>query len=184
MISRSYNRFRICNLWLLICWLGLSAAYGRQVGIAEEYDLKAAMLSRFASFVEWPEETFDTPDAPYVIGIYGGNPFGPALEESVRGRIVGDRQFQVRPWSVGMEEEALHLLFVPRGEVLPLSERNRLRGSPVLIVTETEDSASRGIINLVVEDNRVRFQINRRAANQSGLRLSSQLLGLATIIDE
>ena len=184
MTSGLYNRFRTCSLWLLICWLGLSSTYAGQTGVAEEYDLKAAMLSRFVSFVEWPEEAFDAPDAPYVIGVYGSNPFGPALEESVGGQIVGDWQFQVRPWGPGMEDAALHLLFVPRGEVLPASERNRLGNNPVLIVTETENSASRGIINLVLEDNRVRFQISRRAANQSGLRLSSQLLGLATIIDE
>lgn len=184
MRSRSYNRVRIRSLCVLVCWLGLSSTYAQQTGVAEEYDLKAAMLSRFFSFVDWPEEAFDAPDAPYVIGVYGNNPFGPALEESVQGQIIGNRQFQVRPWSVGMSEESLHLLFVPRGEVLPASERNRLRNLPVLIVSETEDSASRGIINLVVEDNRVRFEINRRAANQSGLRLSSQLLGLATIIDE
>ena len=184
MTPRSHKRFQLWSLCLLICWIGLSSGYAQQIGVAGEYDLKAAMVFRFVAFVEWPEQAFETPDAPFVIGVYGTDPFGTALESSVEGQSIGERQFEVRPWAADGDDGPLHVVFIPRGETLPEPERNRLRDVPVLIVSEAEDPSLRGIINLVIEDNRVRFEISRQAADRAGLRLGSRLLGLARIVDE
>ena len=58
-----------------------------------------------------------------------------------------------------------------------------LRGSNVLTVGETDGFVQEGgIVNFVVQDDRVHFQVNQRAANQAGLRMSSQLLSLAKLV--
>jgi hypothetical protein len=52
--------------------------------------------------------------------------------------------------------------------------------APILTVTDLPPAAAaRGIINFVIRDNRVRFEIDDSAAVRSGLRISSQLLNLA-----
>src|SRR5581483_8974891 len=56
-----------------------------------------------------------------------------------------------------------------------------LHGSPVLTVTDgATDPAATGIINFVVVDGRVRFEIDARAAAANRLTISSKLLSLAT----
>jgi hypothetical protein len=58
-----------------------------------------------------------------------------------------------------------------------------VRGTPVLTMTDdSPDAQSRGIINFVIRDNRVRFEIDDNAAAQNGLTISSKLLSLAVRI--
>ena len=60
-----------------------------------------------------------------------------------------------------------------------------LRGSSTLTIGETEGFATLGgIINLTVEENKVRFEINLLAANRAGLKISSKLISLARIVKE
>jgi len=40
-----------------------------------------------------------------------------------------------------------------------------------------------GMVSFVIEAKRVRFQINRGAAEHAGLRISSKLLALARIVE-
>jgi hypothetical protein len=71
------------------------------------------------------------------------------------------------------------------------SERGRLPeilsalgSKSVLTVSEVEEFAARGgVINFVLVDNRVRFEINPGAAKRSGLKISSELLRLGRIVD-
>jgi hypothetical protein len=46
-------------------------------------------------------------------------------------------------------------------------------------VLTVSDVRGLGIINFVVKDNRVRFDVDDEAAAQSGLTISSKLLGFA-----
>jgi hypothetical protein len=57
----------------------------------QEYQLKAVFLFNFAQFVEWPASAFPSPETPLVIGVLGEDPFGPYLDETVRGEKVNDR---------------------------------------------------------------------------------------------
>ena len=55
-----------------------------------------------------------------------------------------------------------------------------LADRPVLTVSEGEAAAAKGaIIGLVLEENRVRFEVNVGAARRAKLRLGSQLLRVA-----
>jgi hypothetical protein len=60
---------------------------------AAEYELKAAFLYKFASFVEWPDAVSN---GPPCIGVLGDDPFGPALDEAVKGKSYHGRSFEIR----------------------------------------------------------------------------------------
>jgi hypothetical protein len=152
-----------------------------------EYQVKAAFIFKFATYVRWPATAGVDVTTPFVIGILGKDPFGTALNEVVRGQNVQGRIILVR--SVGRVEEALRcdLVFVSS------SERDNLprilaamRGAPVLTVSDVDQFAEQGgMIGLVItEDNHIRFNINKGAIERPGLRASSQLLHLARIVGE
>jgi hypothetical protein len=146
-----------------------------------EYPLKAAFLFNFVKFVEWPDEAFAGVRSPIAICVYGSDPFGDTLDNVVRGETVGERGLIVqRPESLGDLRDC-HVLFVSRSERSRLPEvLSRVQGAPVLTVGDTDGFLKAGgVINFVLEDNKVRFQINPEAAERSRLKISSKLLRLA-----
>ena len=55
---------------------------------------------------------------------------------------------------------------------------------PILTVSDIDDFArAGGMIGLVEAEQRIRFDINLATARQANLKLSSQLLKLATIVE-
>ena len=173
--------------------------------ISAEYKIKAACLYKFADFVTWPAKTFVAKKSPIVIGILGKDPFGPFLDEIVRGEKVRERPFAVErfpsfkeiaktakrpPEGVPAPASRLaalkrcHILFIASSEEknLPAILKS-LKGHPVLTVSDMKGFASRGgMIGFVIEKKRVRFEINVNRAAKAGLKISSKLLSLAKII--
>jgi hypothetical protein len=149
-----------------------------------EYQVKAVFLFNFGQFVEWPAHAYDTPQAPFVIGILGEDPFGGTLDEVVRGESVGSRSLVVRRFGNPREISDCNILFVGRNESARLAEAlDAVRGRSVLTVTDIEGADSRGaIIVLFNENNRIRMRINLAAAKASELVISSKLLRPAVVI--
>lgn len=149
-----------------------------------EYQVKAAFLYHFAKYVQWPDEAFWGPQEPFVVGVLGEDPFGRVLEETLDGKTVLDRPIAIR--RLGNVEEALaaHILFVSSSEERDLPRiLGSLRGRAVLSAGETNGFAeSGGIVGFKLKSKRVRFEINLSRAEEARLRISSQLLKLATIV--
>ena len=144
-----------------------------------EYALKAVYLYRFTNFVSWPKRDFASPDAPFVIGILGPDPFGGALEEVVRGERVGSHPIEVRRLSDLESARDCQLLFVDPGE------EDYIRGQQLRALTVGDSRQfleEGGMIRFVTEAGRVRLQINLAAAKSAGLTLSSQLLRISKVV--
>ena len=149
-----------------------------------EYQVKAAFLYNFVKFVEWPVDTFADPGAPFVLGVLGEDPFGSVLEQTLKGKTVNGRALVIRGVKQGKDLRTCHILFVSSSEIRHLDQiLESLKGSSVLTVGEMERFAqSGGAVNFVLEQNRVRFEINPEAAARARLRISSKLLALARIV--
>ena len=156
------------------CILGLRAQIN-------EYQVKALFLYNFARYVEWPSHSFKAPNDPIVICVLGQNPFGRGLDEAVSGKVVDGRPFVVRQISDLPAGGSCHILFVNWSEQKRFrSWAQKLEGSGVLTVGETRGfTAGGGVINLKLEDGKVRFEIDVDIARQQHLRISSKLLRLA-----
>lgn len=165
-----------CAVLAAAAWTRASA---QSVEVALEYRVKAAYLFNFTKFVEWPEEALRD-GTPLTICTVGGNPFGPALGETIRGEQVNGRPLAARP---APPVEGCHLLFVPRA-VPPAGHLAAASTRPILTVGESEDFLDRGgMVRFVLEDGRIRFEINHDAAARMHLRISSRLLRLARPTD-
>lgn len=146
---------------------------------ALEHAVKATFVYKLAAFVEWPAETFDGPQAPLVICV-AGEPVAALVDEATRGQALGSRPIVVRRLGAPAQAGACHIVFVggPRADMAGYLQA--ARGKPVLTITDDADDArAKGVVNFVVRDNRVRFEIDLDKAAQQHLALSSKLASLA-----
>ena len=170
------------RLWLLALSLYALMAVGElsAQGFRED-QVKAAFIYNFAQFTEWPPDVFQQTNAPLFIGILGTNPFGEALEQTVRNEKVRGHPVLVKYCRTLAEAEKCHIVYISSSEAGSIEEIVAdLKGKPVLTVSDIENAAYRGvIIRLMTERNRVRFRINLEAARAARLTLSSKLVNLA-----
>jgi hypothetical protein len=179
----------IVALSVSLSWAPEAFSQARDASDSSEYLIKAGFIFNFAKFVEWPQTTFAQPDSPIVIGILGTDPFGTIIDQIVQDKKIGGRGFVVKRLKWGADPKDLKeckILFVGASERIHIDELVQIvRGLPILTVGETPGFAERGgVIRLVLEDNKVRFEVNVDAAHQAGLTISSRLLTLARIIQQ
>jgi hypothetical protein len=146
--------------------------------------VKAAFLVNFARFVEWPPQSFAGANDPLVFGVYGNGLFSTVLDQAVSGKTIDGRHAVIRRISELGALRSCHVVFLPASEINHLREvSNSLSELSVLLVGETEGFAeSGGVINFILENERVRFEISPSAAARVHLKISSKLLQLAVIV--
>ena len=148
---------------------------------ATEASVKAALVYKFASYVEWPPEAFAMPESPLVIGIVGADDVAAELEPLARGRTVNNRPVAVWRLKDAEAVTGCHVVFVGRRESgrLPAVAR-AARAKSVLLISDTERGLESGsVINFVHVEDRVGFEVSIDAAERSNLRLSSRMLAVA-----
>ena len=165
---------------LLTFLLVVGIALARGQSAQDEYQLKAAFIFHFAQLVEWPREATGEGNS-LVLCTLGDDPFRGQLEDTVTGKQILSRMLHVRHARQLSEVRGCQLLFISKaeGKRIPgvLAELQHL---PVLTVGETDGFLDEGgMIRFCLEGNKLRFEINRSAAETSGLKLSSRLLVLA-----
>ena len=146
-----------------------------------ESRIKAAIVSKFPQFVEWPAKALD--GRPSIdICVVTQDPIESELSELVSGEKLEGRPIGVRRIDRDTQLDGCHLLFVRAGAIA--SHRTLLQKAaslPVLTVSVGQPVLE-GIVQLRQVGGRMRFDVNASAAQKSGLRISSQLLQLALTV--
>jgi len=154
---------------------------------SSEYLIKAGFIYNFAKLMEWPDPVFPQPNSPIVIGVLGNtDPFQGTLDDVLRGKQVNGHPFVVKHLKSKDDIKGCNILFVTSSETAHADELlHQIRGLPILTIGDTPGFAERGgIIDFVVEDNKVRFDIDVQAAKQADITISSRLLTLARIVPD
>lgn len=150
---------------------------------SHENQLKAVFLFNFTQFVQWPEATFSNEKEPFVIGVLGKNIFKNSLEKTVEGETVKNRPIVVRYFDkVTPELLECEILFIER--TFPEIKRSleAVNGKAILTVSDHENfMGQKGILRFYVENNKIRLEINQKAAQASQLEISSKLMRVATV---
>ncbi|MBL8259819.1 MAG: YfiR family protein [Candidatus Competibacteraceae bacterium] len=175
---------RLAGVGIKLLLGALLASSPSWAGEFDEYAVKAAYLYNFAKFVEWPSEAFDQADAPLLICIAGSNPFGGALD-TLAGKLVESHPVTVRHLPAATGLEPCHIVFIGRAEQGRIKALlAKLAQQPALTVSDASDFIrAGGMIGLIEAEQRIRFNISLTAARQANLKLSSQLLKLATAVE-
>jgi hypothetical protein len=151
---------------------------------AAEYQVKAVFLFNFVQFVDWPAAAARDSQLPLIIGILGNDPFGPFLDETVRGERVGSRPIQLRRFRQSADIDECNVLFISQSERERLPEiLSVLKNRPVLTVSDGDAFAEQGgMIQFVTDKSRIRLRINLDAAQAANVTISSKLLRVAEIV--
>jgi len=151
-----------------------------------EYEVKAAYLYNFLKFVEWPKEGTVPTAGPFCIAVVGADPFGAVLDRTVAAKEVRGKPVMVRRVGEPRSAAGCHVVFVGRLHDVPTARTLRaLEGTGALTVSDEPGFAQRGgMVNFVIEEDSVGFEINPSAAARERLTLSPRLLQLARIVSE
>ena len=173
------RRLIIAGVLLILC-CGASSAGQREIKSAPLQEIEAAFLLQFSKYVKWPDSAFVDPDAPVIVGIFGRDPFGSVLDGIARSFRVNGRAVEIRRFDDLVSIQNSHILFIASSEVKHSAEIMKyLTGKPVLLVGHSKDFLQFGIINFVMVDKKIRFNISRENCEKSGLKISSKLLKVA-----
>jgi hypothetical protein len=149
----------------------------------DEYHVKAAFLFHFAQLVEWPADAVGGGD-PLFLCTLEDDAFSDELESTIQGRQIGSRTIRVRHVHLSQATRGCNMLVISKseGKRVPLILAT-LRNLPVLTVGEADDFlSSGGMIRFHLAEDKIRFDINLAAADSCHLKISSQLLLLATSV--
>jgi len=173
---------RIAYMLALVLGAGLATTCQAQSAAETlEYKVKAAFICKFASYVEWPAQAFARPDSPIVVAVVAAEPIADELARTAAGLTAEGRSLVVRQVPRGESPSNAHIVYIASGEDARLADTiAALKNQPVLVVTESNRGLALGaMINFVVVDDKVRFDIAPQAAEASRLRISARLLGVA-----
>jgi hypothetical protein len=194
------NRYKIrlllTALVLSIAAVSLCAA----PDVGKEDQLKAAFLYNFLKFIDWPAGKMPDNNEPAVIGIYGSQGFAKAFEP-IKDKTVGVKQIVVKEfvcltkdssdedWNKQIKEfEQCHILFFVDCPDDGMTKKviEALNNKGVLTVGQNGNFLKTGgNINFLIEENKLRFEINLLSAKNNNLKIRSNLLKLAKrVIDE
>ena len=143
-----------------------------------EYQIKATYLYKFGAYVDWPENTFDSPTSPLALCILGGNEhLNSTLQKLAREERVNGHPIVIRELHAPTPDDNCHILYT--GAIDPQHSAEALQAARGKHVLTVSDNPSQGIIGFLIANNRVRFNIDDAAAAENGLVISSKLLSLA-----
>lgn len=183
-IARVSIRVKLAVLLLAVSMLSIPAQLAWSAKETSESEIKIAYLYNFARYVEWPTSAFASDTAPITICVLGDTQFTNEAKGIIGDRTVGEHGVEVvtRP-GVG-QTGSCHILYIPEsardqhGEVI-----SSLGSHSVFTVSESEGFAQQGgVANFIREDRKIRFEINRKAANKAGLKVSARLLRVAKVV--
>ncbi len=179
--ARSCDRYlAVAMAWLL---LGMASSWAQTLK-ATDYQVKAAYLYNFGRFVEWPAQSAAAGDDSFTVCVLGQDPFGPALDAALSGETIGGKNVVARRISNAQESVNCRILFLTSAEEGRLNQIIRsLDKEAILTVSDMPQfSQHGGMIQFVLEGNKVRFEVNLAATQRAGLTLSSELLKVATAV--
>jgi hypothetical protein len=175
----SWNAMALCSFWLAACATTADAR-----ALLAEDTVKAEFVLRFASYVEWPENT--APTGNFNIVVLGASQIALRMQALAAGRTVMNRPVQIRRIARIEDVGDAQLLYIGNDRSAGLRDLiARIADRNVLVISDEEDALDSGsTINLRVADQHVRFEVSLPAARQARLRISSELLALAVRVQK
>jgi hypothetical protein len=162
--------------WAVLC---NPSAYAQSK--PSEYQVKAAYLYNFGKFIEWPTTVAVAKGDAFSICVLGQDPFGPALNTTLADGSVNGQNVVARRIPSPQEAVSCRILFISSSEGDRLKQILAILGdASVLTVSDLPQFSQRGgMVQFVLDGNRVRFEVNLTPVERAHLAMSSQLLKVA-----
>jgi YfiR/HmsC-like len=158
------------------------------LGIKDEYFKKAALVRVFSQYIEWPDNSsVKDKSLPFVIGILGEGPINPILEKAHSKKKNEIKGKKVEIFTISQLEEinTCDILFISKLGEFELKQIIEItRDKPILTIGDRDGFAENGVLfNLFVAKEHIGFEVNTSAISESKLKVASELLSVAKIIE-
>lgn len=174
----SRRKFFTKTFLLLLCQLALMLSLPQRAIAADpaDHQVKAAMTYNMLRFIDWPDESNRT----MTLCVTGDSLFAKSVF-ALKGRVAKGRTLDIRQVEPpGIPASCDALLFGNLSSAAISSALKQTANAAVVTISDSNDFVSSGgIIGFVIKNDKVRFEINQKAARQKGIRISAQLLKLA-----
>lgn len=149
----------------------------------KEEDLKAVFIYNFTKYVFWSDN--DT-SLTFNISIIGESNIVFPLNEIANSRKVGEKEIIINKIKDINNLSQSHVLFISESERDRLPAiLNQINQKNTLTVSDSDGFAKMGVgINFLYINGNIRFELNQTSLERAGLKVSSQLLRLAVLVDE
>lgn len=178
-----YLKNRIPFILLTVCFL--LSAYPDSRAQSRETLIKAGYIEKFTHFVEWPASSNVKPyNDIFTIAIIGYNNISKTLNDIFTKSDSEDIEYKIVEINTIEQIKECKILFISDSEKNNLEEiLEYTNGKPILTISDSKGFGEKGvIINMFQEGNYIRYEINRKTLNESGLIINSLLLNYAVII--
>ena len=174
----------ILLLFLYLGGWGTETAYS-EIQTADEYKVKAAFLLNFGKFVQWPADVLGEASESIILGILGKDEFGELIDKLAETVTIQDKKLEIIRFKNIQDVKPCHILFISSSEKGQVEEiLKKIKDWHVLTVSEVKRFAHQGgMINFKMVNNKIRFEVNQKAAEQEKLKVSSQLLRLGISVE-
>jgi len=162
---------------LLFFILNVNAQYNENI-------IKAAYIERITRFVEWPTKDGNFADNRFVIGVYGETGFYNTLAEVFKEKPVKGHKVNVIVVKNPENINTCNLCYISE-KANPLISNfvDIANSSGVLLISGTTDFSKKGVhINFYIEDEKLKFEINKKSMDSAGFRVSYLLMQNTRII--
>lgn len=162
--------------------------------VPTESDIKVVCIYNLLKYTDFCEEKSNKEDSTdMLIGVVGNDPYGEAWKR-IRGKEVGGQKiiikhFDAYPDAKNTEKTEALAKELRKCQGLFVSESEKenfkniiatVKNESVLTISESENFLEQGgIVNFVMGDKKVQFEINLDAARDARLKIKSQVLKLA-----
>jgi len=145
-----------------------------------ESELKSNFVYTFAKSSQVSQDRSGNASAPYVIGVFGDNEFIESMREAIASRSIGPRPIKIKHLGAETEIGQCNLVYFRATAHKRTADALRTAPTGIVLVGEEQGFLSQGgMINLIVERGKLRFEVNRGALERGNVRLDEKLFALA-----
>ena len=157
------------TIFLYCCLVGISNAQVEK--------LKAAYLYNFATMTNYPPSL---QGGNFVIAVLGNDPVIAELEAIAKTKKIGSQPIVVKKINSVAEIEQAQIVFVPDDNKSKMADIiSKTSSGATVVVAESDGACTKGaIFNLVLVDQKLRFEVNEDKANSKGVKLAANLVKL------
>ena len=163
----------------------ISSKATAQEAVSRAFVIKAGFIYNFTKFIRWPAKSNPHKRIhEYKVCVIGENPFGSLLHRLAEKHRLKEHPLEIKLDVSPSDFQTCHILFVSFSERFDVEQIvEQTKDFPILTLADTEGFAERGVdINLLVVENKVKFEINKQCLDAKGFKISSELFDLATIV--
>jgi len=174
-------------LMTLLCTLSFGGMRGLSPHPQQDMDytqeLKAVFIYNFTKYMNWMDSE---PSSTFDIAVVGDSQIAEPLRLVAQKRRVNQKDIHIKLFKDPDQIDQCHILFIPESKKKQLNRIiDNIQDKNTLVISEIEGALSSGVmINFLIVEDRIKFEINLKSMKKSGFQPSSELLKLAVRIIE